>query len=395
MKRILLFVFICSIFFACNTRKQVEKAVSYGNYDQAISTALKKLSTNKTAKRKQDYIVMLEDAYHKALERDLSTIELHKKNDNPEVLRDIFELYSNLDARQEAVKPLLPLLINGESVSFKFSDYSNQIVAYKEKVSDYLYEKGLNLLESDNKYTIREAYNVLDYVQQINPNYEDTPDLLEEAHARGTHYILVSINNETQQIIPARLQEDLLNFDTYGLNHFWSTYHASQNDNIKYDYAMHLNLQQINISPERLIEREIVREREVVDGWEYRLDRNGNVMKDSLGNDIKVDKIVNVKCRLREIKQFKSSQVLANAVYVDLNSNQLLDSFPIDSGFIFEHFYAKLRGDRRALDEDDRILVNNRPVPFPSNEQMIFDTGEDLKLKLKHIISRQRFNVNG
>jgi hypothetical protein len=25
-------------------------------------------------------------------------------------------------------------------------------------------------------------------------------------------------------------------------------------------------------------------------------------------------------------------------------------------------------------------------VPFPSNEQMVYDTGEDLKLKLKDII---------
>jgi len=30
-------------------------------------------------------------------------------------------------------------------------------------------------------------------------------------------------------------------------------------------------------------------------------------------------------------------------------------------------------------------------VPFPSNEQMVYDTGEDLKQKLKSIINRYNF----
>jgi hypothetical protein len=30
-------------------------------------------------------------------------------------------------------------------------------------------------------------------------------------------------------------------------------------------------------------------------------------------------------------------------------------------------------------------------VPFPSNEQMVYDSGEDLKAKLKDIIVRNKF----
>jgi hypothetical protein len=35
---------------------------------------------------------------------------------------------------------------------------------------------------------------------------------------------------------------------------------------------------------------------------------------------------------------------------------------------------------------------SKKAVPFPSNEQMVYDTGEDLKIKLKDIISRNRLN---
>ncbi|MCF6167740.1 hypothetical protein, partial [Lutibacter sp.] len=277
--------------------------------------------------------------------------------------------------------------VNGKNIPFNFTNYSNDILDSKEKVSDYMYEKGIDLLESDDKRIIREAYSTLDYLERINPNYENTRELLDEAHQRGTDYVLVSINNQTEQIIPTRLEDDLLNFDTYGLNKFWSVYHSNKNNDVSYDYAMHLNLKRINVSPERIKERQLIREKDVVDGWKYKLDDAGNVVKDSLGKDIKVDKIINVKCRFLEIKQLKSSQVIADVAYVDLTSNQLLDSFPIDSEFVFENIFATIRGDKRALNKNERKLLRNRRVPFPSNEQMVYDTGEDLKLQLKDIIN--------
>ena len=376
-----------SFLMACSAKKEVEKAVNTGNYDLAISNALKRLSTNKNTKRKSDYVIMLQDAFYKATDRDLNTIDHLKKDNNPESYRDIYEIYLDLNARQNTIKPILPLHVNGKNIPFNFTNYSNAIVDSKVKVSDYMYEKGIDLLESDNKTTIREAYSTLDYLEQINPNYENTRELLNEAHQRGTDYILVSINNETEQVIPTRLEDDLLNFDTYGLNKFWSVYHANIDKDINYDYAMHLNLKRINISPESVKERQFIREKEVADGWKYKLDAAGNVAKDSLGNDIKVDKIIKVKCRLLEVKQVKSSQVIANVAYMNLNSKQLLDAFPIDSKFIFENVFASIRGDKRALSNNERKLLNNRRIPFPSNEQMVYDTGEDLKLQLKNIIN--------
>ncbi|MDD7887339.1 hypothetical protein [Flavivirga sp. 57AJ16] len=390
MKKLLLFTIGLSILVACGAKKQVETAVNSGNYDQAITTALDKLKTNKNKKRKYDYVLMLQDAYYKATERDLNNINHLKKDKNPELYRDIYEAYLDLDARQEAIKPILPLVVNGKNISFKFNDYSNNIVQSRENVSDYLYEKGLDLLELEDKSQIREAYNVLSYIEAINPNYEQTRSLMKEAHERGTAYVSVTIQNRTNQIIPKRLEDDLLNFDTYGLNQFWTVYHAQPNKAIKYDYAMQLQLKQINISPERIKEREYIREKDIADGWEYELDSNGNVVKDSLGNDIKIDKIVRVKARFNEFTQTKSTQVIADVVYLDIKTKQLLDTFTIDSEFVFQNLFARMRGDKRALDPKDRKILNNRRVPFPSNEQMVYDTGEDLKLKLKDIISSYR-----
>lgn len=387
MKKLLLLTVLLSILISCSGRKQVEKAVNSGNYDQAITNALKKLETNKNKKRKQDYVLMLRDAYYKVVERDLNTIKHLKKDNNPELFTEIYELYLDLDARQEAIKPVLPLVVNGKTIKFKFNDYSSDIVASRNDAADYLYEKGLALLDTDNKANMKEAYNVYRHIERIYPNYEDSRELMDEAHQRGINYVIVSIENQTQQMIPQRLEEDLLNFDTYGLNQFWTTYHANVDTSINYDFAMQLQLKRINISPERIKERQLVREKDVVDGWEYKLDSDGNVAKDTLGNDIKIDKIITVKARYNEFEQTKSSQVIAEVVYTDLMSNQTLDAFSIDSGFLFENVFARYRGDKRALTREDLDIARNRQVPFPSNEQMVYDTGEDLKLKLKDIIN--------
>lgn len=392
MKRFLLCTVLVSVLVSCSAKKQIEEAISHGNYDQAISEALRKLENNKDKKRKQDYVVMLKEAYDKVLTEDLAQIEHLKKDGNPELYKTIYESYADLEARQNAIKHVMPLKINGKTISFTFNDYSNELVEYRYKASDYLMDKGLDLLDTEDKFNAREAYTIFDYVDSINLNFEDVRDLMQEAHVKGMDYIHVSILNETHQIIPQRLEAELLDFNTYGLNQFWTTYHAIADNTIDYDFAMELQLKRINISPERVNERQLLREKQIVDGWEYLLDDNGNVAKDSLGNDIKVDKIVNVRARFFEVLQTKSSQVIADVVYKDLKQNQVIDAFTIDSGFTFENIFGRFKGDRRALNRDDVNLLRQRQVSFPSDEQMVYDSGEDLKLKLKNIISSYRLN---
>ncbi|MGG5487338.1 hypothetical protein [Gaetbulibacter sp. PBL-D1] len=128
MRRLLLLSVLLSVLVSCSGRKQVEKAINTGNYNQAIYDALKKLETNKNSKRKQDYALMLQDAYYKANERDLNNIKHLKKDNNPELYTNIYELYLALNARQEAVKPVLPLVVDGKTINFKFNDYTNDII---------------------------------------------------------------------------------------------------------------------------------------------------------------------------------------------------------------------------------------------------------------------------
>ncbi len=387
MKKFTLLLVGLLVLTSCVGRKQIEKQLHSGNYDEAISNALNKLKRNKHKKRKHDYVLMLQDAYYKVVSQNHNTINHLKKDGNPELYEAIFNSYLDLEARQNAIKAVLPLRIDNKNIVFKFNDYTTAIVDYRAKVSEYKYNTAVTLINSLNKLDNREAYNILNTIEAINPNYKDVRTLLNIAHHQGTDYVIVAIENNTHQILPIALENDLLNFNTYGLNDFWTVYHANTNENITYDYAMQLQLRRINVSPEHVFKTQKLRQKEIIDGWEYLLDNNGNVVKDSLGNDIKIDKIITAKARFFEFNQQKSTQVIAKVIYSDLNTNQVLESFPIDSEFIFKHNYASVRGDRRALTKKDKQLLKKRKLRFPSNEQMVFDTGEDLKNKLKHILN--------
>ncbi|WP_407557737.1 hypothetical protein [Winogradskyella sp. 4-2091] len=391
MKRFLLLTVLVSVLVSCSAKKQIESAISNGNYDEAISEALRKLENNKDKNRKQDYIVMLEDAYYKVLEENLNDVAHLKKDGNPEQFKTIYSIYVDLEERQNAIKRVMPLQINGKTLNLDFNDYSSEIVDYRYKTSEYLIGQGITLLDSGDKYNARQAHGIFSYIEEINPNFEENRSLITEAHEAGMDYVHVSVQNQTQQFIPQQLEADLIDFNTYGLNDFWTTYHANTSETIDYDFAMELQLQKINISPERINETQILRQKQIVDGWEYQLDRNGNVKKDSLGNDIKIDKTVNVKARFTEVLQTKSVQVIADVVYKDLKQNQIIDSFAIDSGFAFENVFGTYTGDKRALNKNDITLVNQRQMRFPTDEQMVYDTGEDLKLKLKDIIGSYAF----
>ena len=98
-----------------------------------------------------------------------------------------------------------------------------------------------------------------------------------------------------------------------------------------------------------------------------------------------------VRISIYEFSQIKSCQVTAKVDYINFKTNQLIETFPLASEFVFSNIYSNYKGDKRACEDTYYSNFDRRVVPFPSNEQMVFDTGNDLKAKLKDIISRNKF----
>ncbi|MDG1398609.1 MAG: hypothetical protein P8P88_09505 [Polaribacter sp.] len=393
MKKIILFILVFTCITSCSSVKNTQQAINDGNYQKAIDIAISNLKKNKFKKGNQPYVLMLEDAYVKANKRDVDQIKFLIKENNPDKIESIYGLYEGLKSRQEIIKPLLPLYISElkREANFNFRDYDNEIITYKNKLSDYLYAKVNKLFNDDNKFSYREAYDDLNFLEKINPNFKDVRNLINLARERGLDYVIVTVKNQTQKFVPKRLRKDLLNFDTYGLNDLWTVYHGVRNQNINYDYALELNLRSIQVSPEQIREKEIIENKEIKDGYTFLLDDNGDYVLDKNGNKIKVDKMVNVRCRIYQFLQFKTVKVVGQVKYIDNYTKQIINTYPIASQFDFQHTYANYKGDKRAIEDEFIDLIELSRVPFPTNEQMIYDSGEDLKQKLKYIIVHNKF----
>lgn len=380
------------ILTACGV-KQTQNLLSSGNYDKAIDNSISNLRSNKDKKGNQDYVYLLEEAFAKAKERDLNAINLFEKDKNPANFEKIYNTYLSLNDRQEKIKPILPLkLLNeGRNAIFPFDNYNSQIVSSRNNLSDYLYLNAKSLMATSDKMNFRKAYDDLNYLKQLNSNYKNVSDLMNEAQFKGTDYVFVDTKNQTNMVIPIRLLNDLLDFNTYGLNSKWTIFQSNKQKGINYDYSMIINFREIIISPEQIKEREFIKEREIKDGQKTLLDANGKEVLDKAGKVVLVDNMKKVSVQIYEFRQFKSSLVTAKVDYFDFRNSQLLQSFPLSSEFIFENIYSNFKGDRRAADDNYYSNFDRRAVSFPTNEQMIYDTGENLKLKLKDIINRNTF----
>ncbi|WCC45561.1 hypothetical protein PJW08_05780 [Tenacibaculum finnmarkense] len=149
-KTTLLLLFISFVTLSCNSLKTTEKALNTGDYEKAIALSIKKLAKNKYKAKNQPYVITLQNAFFKATNRDLEKIDYLKKEANSANLEAIYTLYHRLKNRQEKIKPLLPLtdVSTGKIVDFNLVNYDTNIIEAKENYADYLYQKGVRLLNT-------------------------------------------------------------------------------------------------------------------------------------------------------------------------------------------------------------------------------------------------------
>lgn len=389
-----LFLPVFILVLGCSSTKRTQKYVDQGKYDEALSLAVKKLEKNKNSRDSDSHIRTLEETYIMATAEDLQLIEnaQRKMNSSPNRIdaRSIYYTYRKMIERQDKIRRLLPLHYrsDGRQAVFNFDDYTHSFLGAKNTFAEHLYSEAVALTDRNNKFAYRDAFELLDELTAVYPGYNNAEQLKTDAYYWGTDFVLVSLNNFSGILMPRRLEEELLNFEAYQLNEFWTEYHNAAMGGVQYAYAVDLDFGAIQISPEYLREEKSTRKKEIKSGSRQMKDRQGNVVLDSLGKPVYIDTFKEVTAEITTITQEKKVSVSGMVVYRDLTNNRRMTSFPLASEFIFVNRFAEYTGEQDALNREDLDLIRNRFVPFPSNEQMVYDAGTDLKEQLKSILKR-------
>lgn len=390
MKKLFLWISM-SLFIACSGIKRTQKALYSGDYREAIDIAVGKLQKDKTKENNEEYIFLLQDAFKKFTEEKKQDIKhLQKERVNTE---EIYNHYTQLAQVQRQVKPLLPLHFqNGKEAKFKLNNYSDELITAKNKYAEDLYYSAQSDINMGSKLDYRNAHGKLSKVSQLKPNYKNTKQLLDDAQFYGTDFVFVSLENQTNQMIPRLLEEDLLNFDTYGLNDRWTVFHDQREDKINYNYEIYLDFKTISIIPERILQKEIHLEREIKDGYTYKKNRNGDYILNDNGGKIKIDQYITASGDLLKTEQSKGIQVVALVEYFNTQENRVYQKFPLKTTFVFGNEYARFNGNKKVLNAKEIQLLSQGSMPFPSNEQMLIDAGNDIKFKFADILKRNALN---
>ncbi|HOU97475.1 MAG TPA: hypothetical protein PLP65_01385 [Bacteroidales bacterium] len=353
------------LFFSCNVTKRY---YIKGQYDRAIVRAVKKI---KKQPNKEKEIVYLEKSYNAANQNDQERLKLLKTEGRPENWGEILDLYNSLKYRQSVIQPILPLKLGNRTISFPYIDYDKDIFNAKQNAAEYWYAKGKQLLNSGNRFQAREAYEKFKNVKYYFETYQDIDNLMALSLQKGVSKVAMQFENNTIFKLPADFKDKLFGLEFERLDSKWVRYFPNPDNNDQYHYVIKLNLKSIQILPEKIFVRESVKTKKVQDGTEVLLDNNNNVVKDSLGNPIRVPRMVEVTCKLIETVQQKGSHIEGEVIYFDIDNQKEITHKPLGSDYFFEHSIFVANGDLRALDEETRKKLGQLPVPFPNDMEMI------------------------
>ncbi|MEL6393857.1 MAG: hypothetical protein AAFR97_14005, partial [Bacteroidota bacterium] len=295
----------------------------------------------------------------------------------------VFRIYDNLNRRQIALQPLLPLVDkDGREARFDLVRVQPLLAEARQNAAAQTYADAQSLLTEGrlgNKAAARQAYATLEQVNYYMAGYRDTPELLREAEDLGVVYVVLQLENRSRAFLPAGFERELLNLRHVNMDSQWRRFHLQPVRGQTYDYRAILAIDDIAVSPERLTERIYTDEKEITDGEEYVLDENGNVAKDSLGNDITQPRQIIIRADVVEVLQTKNAIVSGSLEISDLNTGRVLERRQLTAEGLFENYASTFQGDRRALSSQTRQRLGNSPIPFPADESLILLAAEQLK----------------
>lgn len=390
IKKIFSLSLILLILSSCGNAKKAQNSLSSGDYDKAFELAYNQLYKDKFKKSNQKLIPTLKEAFDKSIERDEALIKEYQKANNPKYFKEIYSLYSKMDVRQDDVRTLLPLSFENKEVKFNFKDYSSQLTKAQDDYAEYLYK--MAMLKIDGSVNeAREAYELLNELEFVKPSYvANLGSLIDKAKINGSSLLLIQLQNKIAAYTNQNEINELLRISESNLSNPWLIIDTEKDYNKKYDYNFNISLNNVSISPEQVNSEVVQQQARVNDGWEYVLDGNGNVMKDSLGNDIKREKIITVNAEVKLFQQLKTGRIDGSVDIVDINRNthQMNELFGEAK---FENVFAQYRGDQRAIEEKYYDALQNQEVPFPADSLFVKHSLVEFKNKMMTLLDSQNF----
>lgn len=327
-------------------------------------------------------------------QKDLTEIEYIVDSRSGEHLLEVFELYERIDRRQKNILSMPYIIgIEGYRPQFAMEKIGQKLNQARYNAAKETYDqasKQLNLGKEGDKIAARRAYDLYTLVEQIKPTYRNTSQKINEARDLGIVRVNISFRNSTYTLLPQNFLGHIYSCDLTEAHDDWTQF-SFGNGSPKTDIQVIYDIQQIDVSPIAIHEEVDEVSKKIKDGWEYELDQNGNVKKDTSGNDIKRDRYIEVYADFVEVHQSKTARVIGSVWYENLRTKDRIMSEPFEVINRYEGKEYAYRGDDRALSPQMKCELDKSPDFPPSDIKMLMKCGTKLRSLLQKEMKRMLF----
>ena len=361
-----LIIFISVLLFSCKT---AGKLYQKGLYDEAVILAAKKLGKKPNDASMLD---ILSNAYRYAVEDHESRIRNYSNSNSDLRWENIYQEYTSLQYLYDAIRRSSSVFTIVQP-----TDYSSYIITYKEEAGNARFERGLELLDQNNKQSSRAAYYEFQKALVLKPGDLSIKQKLEEAYTNAvTNVVILPLTRYGYQY--GSYNFDYQNFN-YNILHYLNGNSRSQF--VKYYSKVGPGSQ--DLRPDNFVDMRF----SDVNIGRYRDQRSTReVSKQVIAKEIVIKKdsvikeYITVKAKITTTTRIIQADGLLQATIRDYNERRIWsDTYRGD--YSWSYTFATYTGDERALSDEDKKLINQREQWPPSNDEIIRIIMDDIRRK--------------
>jgi len=268
---------------------------------------------------------------------------------------------------------------------FDFKDYSVLIAESKDRAVADLYKAAEELLNSGERMNARLAYDKLTRVKSLRSQYQETDRLLSLASEIGKTKVLVQVRAADGIGMPLELEEELTRISLAEMNQGWIEFSQVQSMNQPVHYYLEVVYTNFNAGSNNTTKSNYTDKTQIQTGTKKTKLDDGTIVITPVMQEVKAT--VNVW------KQQKNAGIQGKIVVSQADGALEVGSRTVFGQSNFEHTYGKATGDARALSNSSKVLINRKPVAFPSDISMLNQAAVVFKQRMYEQIRNLRAQI--
>lgn len=328
---------LCGMAASCNSYQKLYEAQEY---DQLIQNLSPKICDGDLNPKHINWVAA---SYHKANQADHDRIQELKALGQPDAWPEIYQRYSSMAGRYEALS-CLPAQLK-KDINYVPLNLNEEMTMARNKAEAYLMAKINQLLATRNPDDAAEAESYILQLRRTVPSNSHIMEYRRAAMLRQAEKVLVSFDNDKELSLPRGFAGELLAFEANTLPANLSNFEERGK---RYDVCVYVVLKDAVCKPDHL------------DKVSFSETNNGK------------------KAQVSDYTMTKSATISGVVEFYDNSLKRVRFSYPFEVTSDFNYQYTTMEGDREACSQETLTKLENPTLPFPTDESLLLDAAKKL-----------------